>query len=674
VSKQLPSPLRVGARALVLVGFLACGPGSENALEPHSGAGNGATVAALMKERDLSEADVSAALKTYMPTGKKDDYYLFSSGGQSGHVIVIGIPSMRILKYIAVFTPEPWQGWGFGDQASHGVLAAGDRRGMTMRWGDTHHPNLSETNGDYDGQFLFIGDKANARLAVINLADFTTTQIVANPILESDHGAAFVTPDTEYVIESSQYPAPLGGAYAPIEEYDEKYRGAITLWKFDRSKGRIVPEESFAIEAPPYMQDLADAGKLDSDGWAFVNSFNTERAHGGNMEGQPPLESGASQNDMDYLHVVDWKKAEALFQAGRTVAINGFPVIPLATAADEGVLTFVPEPKSPHGADVTPDGKYVVVGGKLDTHATVYDFAKIKAQIEAKEHVGKDPYGVPILDFQKSIKGQVELGLGPLHTVFDDKGDAYTSMFVESTVAKWSPAEMKLIEKLPAHYNIGHIAAAHGDTVKPHGRWVVAMNKWAIDRFLDVGPLLPQNFQLIDVSGEKMQLVYDLPIPMGEPHYTQIVAADRIHAIDHYTPVGFDPVAREKSPNAIAGGEERIERRNDGVHVYMTQVRSHFTPDTIRVKQGDTVHLHITNLEQARDATHGFGISSYNVSVSLEPGEHNDISFRADKSGVFPFYCLEFCSALHLEMAGYLIVEPGAARVAETTQRGDGRG
>ena len=667
---------RRGAPVLALVGALACGPGGEQAkqaLEPAAASGTGTTVAALMKERGLSEADVSAALKTYMPTGKKDDFYIFSSGGQSGQVLVVGIPSMRILKYIAVFTPEPWQGWGYGDQASESVLAGGDRGGMKMRWGDTHHPNLSETDGDYDGQFLFIGDKANARMAVISLSDFTTTQIVANPILQSDHGAAFVTPNTEYVIEGSQYPGPLGGAYAPIEEYNEKYRGAITLWKFDRASGRILPNESFAIEAPPYMQDLADAGKLGSDGWAFVNSFNTERAHGGNLEGEPPLESGASQNDMDYLHVVNWKKAEELYKAGKTVVINGFPVIPLETAAAEGVLTFVPEPKSPHGADVTPDGKYVVVGGKLDTHATVYDFAKIKALIEAKDFVGKDPYGVPILDFQKSIKGQVELGLGPLHTVFDDKGYAYTSMFVESKIAKWSLSEMKLIEKLPVHYNIGHIAAAHGDTVKPQGHWVVAMNKWAIDRFADVGPLLPQNFQLVDVSGPTMQLVYDLPIPLGEPHYTQIIAADRIHAIDHYSPVGSNFLSNEKDPNAVEGGKERIERRDDGVHVYMTQVRSHFTPDTIRVKQGEMVHLHVTNLEQARDATHGFGISSYNISLSLEPGEHNNVSFKADKAGVFPFYCLEFCSALHLEMAGYLIVEPTSPKVAETPQRAGGR-
>jgi nitrous-oxide reductase len=650
---------------LILVASLGCGPqeGELQAASAGEGGANG-SVADLMKARGLSEADVSAALKTYVPSGKKDDYYIFSSGGQSGQVIVLGIPSMRILKYIAVFTPEPWQGWGFGEKRSEAVLAGGDRAGHTMRWGDTHHPNLSETDGDYDGQFLFIGDKANARLAVIDLRDFETKQIVANPLLESDHGAAFVTPNTEYVIESSQYPTPLGGAYAPIEQYNEKYRGAITFWKFDRVKGRLIPEESFAIELPPYMQDLADAGKLVSDGWAFVNSFNTERSYGGNQEGKPSLESGASQSDMDYLHIVDWKKAAELVAAGRATAINGMKVLPLQVAADEGVLFFAPEPKSPHGCDVTPDGKHIVVGGKLDTHATVYSFEKIEALTQAKDFVGKDPYGVPILDFQKSIDGQVELGLGPLHTVFDDQGNAYTSMFVESTIAKWSLADMKLIEKVPAQYNIGHIAAAHGDTVKPHGKWVVGMNKWAIDRFADVGPLLPQNFQLVDVTGPKMQVVYDAPIPLGEPHYTQIIAADRLKPIDHYAPVGTDPVTWEKDPHAVAGGQERIERTGKEVHVFMTQVRSHFTPDIVRVKQGDTVHFHLTNLEQARDATHGFGISSYNISMSVEPGEHANASLVASRAGVFPFYCLEFCSALHLEMAGYLVVEPRAAAVA----------
>ena len=647
----------------------ACGPqGADQtqALKPSGGTGASAdgSIAALMKERGLSEADVSAALKTYTPSGKHDEFLMFASGGHSGQVIVIGIPSMRILKYIGVFTPEPWQGYGYGDQ-SNAVLAEGRRGGKDLHWGDTHHPALSETNGDYDGQFLFINDKANARVAVIDLKDFITRQIVANPIIISNHGATFVTPNTEYVIESAQYPAPLGGKYAPIEEFNDKYRGAVTFWKFDRTKGRIVPEESFAIETPPYMQDLADAGKLVSDGWAFVNSFDTERAYGGNMEGKPPLESGASQNDMDYLHVINWRRAEEVVKAGKTTTIAGMRVIPLQTAAAEGVLFFIGEPKSPHGVDVTPDGKDIVVAGKLDTHATVYSFEKIKALIDAKTFEGTDPYGVPILPFKDSIRGQVELGLGPLHTQYDDRGNAYTSLFIESKIAKWSLKDLSVIEKIPVHYNIGHLAAAEGDTAHPKGHYIVALNKWTIDRYAGVGPLLPQNFQLIDTSGDKMQLLYDMPIPLGETHYAQIISADKIKADDIYKPAGIDPITGERDPFAVEGGKERIERQADGVHVYMTAIRSHYTPDIVRVKEGETVHLHITNIEQAKNATHGFAIDAYDVQLSLEPGKHSNLTFVADRPGVFPLYCTQFCSALHLEMAGYLIVEPKGGAKAD---------
>ncbi len=430
------------------------------------------------------------------------------------------------------------------------------------------------------------------------------------------------------------------------------------FWKFDRGKRAIVPEESFAIELPPYMQDLADAGKLDSDGWAFINSFDTERAWGGDAEGNPPLESGASQNDMDYLHVINWRKAEAVVKAGKTETIAGMRVIRLQTAIDEGLLFFIPEPKSPHGVDVTPDGKELVVSGKLDTHATVYSFAAIKGLIDAKKFDGKDPYGVPILSFKDSIRGQCELGLGPLHTQFDNQGNAYTSLFLESKVAKWSVKDLKVLDKVSTHYNIGHLSAAEGDTVSPDGKYLIAMNKWAIDRFMPVGPLLPQNFQLIDISGDKMKLLYDLPIPLGEPHYAQMIKADKVHPIDVYTPAGMNALTEKPDRFAVEGGKERIERGADGVHVYISAIRSHFKPDIIRVKQGETVHIHITNQEQALDATHGFAIGSYNVNLSLEPGKHENVTFVADVPGVFPLYCTEFCSALHLEMAGYLLVEP----------------
>jgi nitrous-oxide reductase len=639
--------------------FLAALAACSNAEKTRSGGATGnksSSLTTLMKARGLTDADVKAALATYTPTGKHDEYLTFASGGHSGQVVVIGVPSMRILKYIAVFTPEPWQGWGF-DDGSKAVLAEGKRGGKDLTWADTHHPALSETNGDYDGQFLFIADKANARVAVIDLKDFTTKQIVTSELLGSDHGGTFVTPNTDYVIESSQYPTPLGNTYADPKDLKDKFRGAAIFWKFDRAKGRIDKEASWAIELPPYTQDLSDAGKLASDGYAFINSINTELSFGGNAEGHPPMESGYSQNDMDYLHIINWKKAEQLIGQGKFTKIAGMRVLPLATAAAENVLVFAPEPKSPHGVDVTPDGNDVVIGGKLDTHTTVYSFEKIKSLIDKGQFATKDVYGVNVLDFKSAIRGQVEVGLGPLHTQYDADGYAYTSLFLETAVAKWSLKDLQLVDKLPTHYNIGHLVTAEGDTVHPDGKYLIAMNKWALDRYTKVGPLLPQNFQLVDLTGEKMQLLYDLPIPLGEPHYAQMIKADKVKPVDVYTP-GEDPIAGGKSANAVEGGKERIERRADGVHVYMTAIRSHFTPDTIRVKEGETVHVHITNLEQAYDATHGFAIEAYNINLSLEPGEAEDVTFVADRAGTFPLYCTEFCSALHLEMAGYLVVEP----------------
>lgn len=609
----------------------------------------------LMKARGLTDGDVEAALKTYVPPGKHDEYMIFASGGQSGNVNVIGVPSMRLLKVIGVFTPESWQGWGFGGDSDK-ILAEGAQAGHKITWADVHHPNLSETKGDYDGQFLFVNDKANARVAVVDLKDFATKQIVANPLAASDHGGAFVTPNTDYVIETSQYPAPLGREYAPLDQFKEKYRGVAVFWKFDRAKGRIDKSQSWAMELPPYTQDLADAGKLDSDGWAFINSFNSEMAVGGTLEGKPPIESGASQNDMDYLHIINWKKAEELVKGGKAIEIKGMKVLPMSVAAAEGVLTLVGEPKSPHGCDVTPDGKDIVVGGKLDTHATVYSFEKIKKLIADKKFEGKDGFGVPILNFKDAIRGQVEIGLGPLHTVFDDKGFAYTSVFIESVVAKWSLKDMKTTEKVKVHYNIGHILSAEGDTVSPDGKYVVAMNKMSIDRFPGVGPLYPQNFQLIDLTGQQMRILSDAPIGNAEPHYSQMIKVDKLKTIKAY-PAGTNAEG-QVDPERVAGGKERIERKDGAVHVYMTAIRSHFVPDKIEVEEGEKVVIHLTSLESGEDQTHGFTVDMYNVNVSLEPGKHENISFVADAPGVYPFYCTEFCSALHLEMAGWLLVKP----------------
>ncbi len=625
-------------------------------------------VEAAAKARGLSTADLLAAAKTFTPSGMKDEYVIFSSGGHSGQVFAIGVPSMRLLRTIAVFTPEPWQGWGYG--VGNEILAEGNVNGKANLWGDTHHPALSETGGEYDGQWLFVNDKINARIAVIDLRDFETKQIVKNPLTVSDHGGAFVTPDSEYVIEGGQYSVPFGAKYAPISEYKEKYRGSVTMWKFDRKAGRIDKTQSFALELPPYWQDLSDAGKLASDGFMFLNSLNTEMATGGIENKNPPFEAGASRNATDYLHIIDWKKAEQVFKDGKAEIIEGFPVIRIQTLIDEGILHLTPEPRSPHGVDVAPKGDFIVVSGKLDPHVTIYSMAKIKKAIADKKYSGSDDYGIPVLDFDAVVEAQVEVGLGPLHTQFGPDGYAYTSLFLDSAVARWTMGgsygsgtpepDWTLVNKTPVNYNVGHIGAAEGDTVSPDGKYLIAFNKWSVDRFIHPGPLLPQNFQLIDISaqGTSMSVIYDMPIGMGEPHYAQIIKADKLKPWSVYPEVGWDPHTQAMDPMAPKPKQERIERKDGVVEIYSTAVRSHFNPEHVTVKQGDKVIWRITNVERAVDAIHGFAIPQYNINLSLEPGESAKIEFVADIPGTFPFYCSEFCSALHLEMMGYFMVEP----------------
>ncbi|GAB4169547.1 MAG: Sec-dependent nitrous-oxide reductase [Rhodocyclaceae bacterium] len=613
----------------------------------------------VMKRRGLSQQDLLAASKTYVPTGKRDEFIAFSSGGQSGQIIVYGIPSMRILKYLAVFTPEPWQGYGF-DEESKKVLAGGRIDGKDITWGDSHHPAISETNGKYDGQFLFINDKANPRIAVVDLRDFETKQIVANPIFKSEHGGAFVTPNTDYVMEASQYAAPLENKkFYPLEEFNEKYRGGLTYWRFDRKEGLIKPGESFTFELPPYSQDISDAGKGPSDGWGFTNSFCAERYVGGIEKGRPPYEAGCSAKDTDYLHVTNWKKAAEIVKSGKGIkVINGHKVIPIETAIKEGILFLIPEPKSPHGVDVSPDGKYIIVSGKLDTHVSVYSFDKIMAAIKAGKFESKDPYGIPVIGMKDALHTQVAVGLGPLHTQYDSKKCvAYTSLYVDSQVAKWDYCQGKVLDKISIHYNIGHLMTMEGDSTDPRGHYLVALNKLAIDRFNPVGPLHPQNHQLIDISNDKMQLLYDMPLPLGEPHYAVAIDANKLKPAVRYK-VGTNSRTDKQHPGMVRAGEEKVVRKGNKVEVFGTLIRSHITPETIEVQQGDEVTINLTNLERAEDETHGFTVSTYNVHASVEPGKTVSVKFKADREGVYPYYCTEFCSALHLEMQGYLLVKP----------------
>jgi len=591
------------------------------------------------RDRKLEPLNILAAAKTYTPAKKEDEFMCFNSGGQAASVVVYGVPSMRIYKYIPTASPDASTGYMY-DQNSTKVLATGDWNGQKLTWGDTHHPAFSETDGKYDGRYLFINDKANPRLFVIDLKDFETKQIVKNPIFMSAHGGAFVTPNSEYIIEGAQYAAPTDRRYVSYnqENYNKEYRGGLTFHKFDNKKGRIDTANSFTLVAPPYTQDLSDMGKGESYGWSFTNSFCSERYIGTGKDGKsPPFEAGCSQADVDFMHVVNWKKAAEVFKAGKFKKINGHAVIPIETAIKEGLMFLIPEPKSPHGADVTPDGRFIVVAGKLDTHASVFDFRKIQQLIDNKDFKEHDAYGIPILDMEKVLHAQVQLGLGPLHTQFgSEPGVAFTSLYLDSQVVKWSYLEKKVLDKISINYNIGHLVAMQGDSIEPSGRYVVALNKLAVDRFNQVGPLLPQNHQLIDTTEPKMQLLYDLPLPMGEPHYTVCIDAKKLNPLKAY-PVGFDPTTMEVSKVATAKGKERVVRRGSILDVFATVSSEGFVPTSIDARQGDEVLLHITNLEQTADHSYKFVLQGYDVLGIYPAGKTSTLRFVASQAGQFDY-------------------------------------
>lgn len=659
------------AQVVVLTGLASLGIFALTQLNPKAlfaqlGGGLGSNLEAIIKARELSPENVEAALKTFVPPGSYDDFYLFASGGQAGNVEVIGVPSMRLIKNIPVFSPDSWQGYGVGDDDTKKLFAQGKAAGKVQTWGDVHHPGLSKTKGMDDGQYLFANDKANGRIAVISLKDFKTTQIVKNPLIATNHCGAKLTQDSEYYVEGAQFGNPLPFTnYSPMSRYKEDYRGLATFWPFNRAEGRLEQKKTFTVELPPYYQDLGGMGKGVSHGFVFINTYNAEMATPGAAEGKPAMETQVSQKEMDYLHVINWKKAEQLLAKGaiQTKTISGMRVIGIDEAVKQGILFNVAEPKSPHGSDVTPDGRFIVISGKLDPHVTVFSFAKIQKAIEAKDFEGKDEFGIPVLTFKSVVEAQVELGLGPLHTEYDDKGYAYTSMFLDSSINKWSldkPARGEkpwtLLESLPVHYNTGHLVVAGGDSAKPDGKYLVSLNKWSLDRALPVGPLHPQNLQLIDISGEKMKLLSDTPV-VGEPHYAVMIKASLLKPWTVYPEIGVNGLTHKKSATATEPGKERVVRDGKEVHVYMTAIRSRFMPDRIDLEQGDKVHLHITNIERAQDATHGFALSAHNINLSMDPGATVDVDFVADRTGVFPFYCSEFCSALHMEMLGYVTVK-----------------
>ncbi|EJF99141.1 Sec-dependent nitrous-oxide reductase [Flavobacterium sp. F52] len=625
------------------------------------------------KPKDSTDAvEGDAAQKVYVAPGKYDEFYNFVSGGFSGQVSVYGLPSGRLLKVMPVFSEDPQSGYGYSEETkpmlntSHGYVP----------WDDQHHLDLSQTNGEVDGRWIFANANNTPRIARIDLKTFRTAEIIELPNCAGNHSSPFITENTEYVVGASRFSVPSDNdnGDVPINTYKKNFKGYLSFVKIGK-EGQL--DLSFQIVAPGVNFDLSHPGKKESHGWFFFSCYNTEQAN-------TLLEVNASKNDKDFIMAVNWKKAEEYIKAGKgkrvpakyahntwdektqsakSVIMN--EVLTLDAAELKDICYMIPCPKSPHGCDIDPTGEYIIGSGKLAALIPVFSFTKLKDAIAKKQFDGAYA-GIPVVKYEAALYGEVQKpGLGPLHTEFDGKGNAYTTMFVSSEVVKWNIKDLKVLDRKATYYSPGHLMVPGGNTEKPFGKYMVVYNKITKDRYLPTGPELAQSAQLFDISGDKMKLLLDFPT-IGEPHYAQGIPADKVR---NNGQLKYYDIAANKHPFATKGEKEsKVIREGNKVHIYMTSIRSHFSPDNIEgIRVGDEVYFHVTNLEQDWDVPHGFAIKgANNAELLIMPGETLTLKWVPEKKGIFPFYCTDFCSALHQEMQGYVRVSPAGSNVPIT--------
>ncbi len=621
-----------------------------------------------------------AAERVYVAPGEHDEYYGFFSGGYSGQLSVWGLPSARLLKVIPVFSQDPESGYGYSEETkplletSYGFIP----------WDDSHHPVLSRTDGVADGRWIFINGNNTPRIARIDLTKFETVEILELPNTGGNHASSFVTSNTEYAIGATRFSMPLEEDLdVSIDSYKENFDGALTFVRIDPNSGEM--ELDFQIRVPPYHYDLARAGMGPSADWVFFTSYNTEQAH-------TLLEIEASRNDKDFIVAVNWRRVADAVRNGAgqdmpgeyfhnrydpasgIVSSNRHNGVRVVDPSEiEGAIYFMPTPKSPHGVDIDPTGEFIAAGGKLATVIPVHSFSRMLAAIENQE-IDEVIDGIPVLSYEATIAGEVENpGLGPLHTEFDGRGYAYTSVYISSEIVKWSLETFEVVDRIDAYYSIGHLMLTHGDTRDPHPRYLVGLTKTARDRFLPTGPKQNHPAQLYDVSGDRMVLLKDFPT-IGEPHYAQAIRADLISG----NASRIYELSENQHPHITRRpGEARVERDGRVVRVYMTSIRSHFTPDNIEgIEVGDTVYIHLTNLEQDWDVVHGIAVKgANNAEILVAPGQVKTLKWTPTRTGIYPFYCTAFCSALHQEMQGYIRVSAQGSGVPlswRTGTRGSG--
>ncbi|MEK8179178.1 Sec-dependent nitrous-oxide reductase [Flavobacterium buctense] len=617
-----------------------------------------------------------AAQKAYVGPGKYDEFYNFVSGGFSGQLSVYGLPSGRLFRVIPVFSVDPEKGWGYSEETKPMLNTSNG----FVPWDDLHHTEMSQTNGEVDGRWVFGNANNTPRIARIDLKTFKTAEIIELPNSGGNHSSPFITENTEYVVAGTRFSVPpdYENGDVAINTYKENFKGHISFVKVGK-EGEM--DLAFQIVTPGVNFDLSHAGKGKSHGWFFFSCYNTEQAN-------TLLEVNASQRDKDFIMAVNWKKAEEYIKAGKgkkqsvkyvhnkwnekthtATSEMKNEVLVLDAAALKDICYMIPCPKSPHGCDVDPTGEYIVGSGKLAALIPVFSFDKLMGAIKNKKFDGEYG-GIPVVKYEAALHGEVQKpGLGPLHTEFDGKGNAYTTFFVSSEVVKWDIKSLKVLDRVPTYYSVGHLCIPGGDSKKPFGKYLIAYNKITKDRYLPTGPELAQSAQIYDISGDKMKLILDFPT-IGEPHYAQAAPAELIR---NNGQLKFYKIADNNHPFVAKGEKEaKVVRKGNRVDVWMTSIRSHFAPDNIEgVKVGDEVYFHVTNLEQDWDVPHGFAIKGAdNGELLIMPGETATLKWIPKKAGIWPMYCTDFCSALHQEMQGYVRVSPAGSNVPITYSLG----